>query len=424
MNLWKNGQEGMYLVQHGNAPVRDLPNPSHADAEPNIVQYNYWARSFPLLFPYGIGAPEAPRSVSLSLKDHARWLLEQQDRRFRTHETFAFVVCNMQQKRDALFSSSLQVKLKDFRREHDLIQSISTRELQQAADEEKAGRPITSNRAKQFKKIVFATASRVLAADSTRFKYRQQLRSLCMSYGPPNVWITINPDDLHDPIAQIFIDDCMNLDEFSRTSGPTKNERSHRMAQDPFAAAKFFHFMVETIMETLFGVKTTSRRYESTGGILGSLRAHFGTVECQGRGTLHLHLLVWLNGAPTASVLRELLQTNTFRQKVQSFLRANFRSYYDELATEEAIDAIPTDPEVAFCRPPNPDDPKYWDKAYDLEVRVARTKMMHSCSKATCLVQGKAGLRCKRRAPWPLSTDDIVMADGTYIFALRARARS
>ena len=135
MNLWASGKEGMYLVQHGNKPVRDLPHPEHSAPDNETPVYNYWARSFPILFPYGVGMPESPRTVALSLKDHCQWLMEQQDRRFRTHETFPFVVCNMQQKRDALFSSSLQVKLKDFRRDYDLIQSITPKELQQAADE-------------------------------------------------------------------------------------------------------------------------------------------------------------------------------------------------------------------------------------------------------------------------------------------------
>ena len=33
------------------------------------------------------------------------------------------------------------------------------------------------------------------------------------------------------------------------------------------------------------------------------LRAFFGTVECQGRGSLHLHMLVWLAGFPSPAEL-------------------------------------------------------------------------------------------------------------------------
>ena len=32
------------------------------------------------------------------------------------------------------------------------------------------------------------------------------------------------------------------------------------------------------------------------GGILGLVKAYYGCVEAQGRGTLHCHMMIWLEG--------------------------------------------------------------------------------------------------------------------------------
>lgn len=69
-----------------------------------------------------------------------------------------------------------------------------------------------------------------------------------------SLWITINPCDLHDPIAQVFAGEHIDMDKFMHTLGPSKDTRAQNMASDPYAAARFFHFMVNTIMETLFGI--------------------------------------------------------------------------------------------------------------------------------------------------------------------------
>ena len=51
------------------------------------------------------------------------------------------------------------------------------------------------------------------------------------------------------------------------------------------------------------------------GGVLGPIKAYFGTVENQGRGSLHLHLLIWLDHDLKPSDLRERTQNTEFREK-------------------------------------------------------------------------------------------------------------
>ena len=81
--------------------------------------------------------------------------------------------------------------------------------------------------------------------------------------------------------------------------------------------------MITAILETLFQVKTTKYKVKSKMGILGLVSAYFRTVESQGRGTLHLHLLIWLKHAPSFEEIAELFKTEEFRARVVAYIRAN-----------------------------------------------------------------------------------------------------
>ncbi|KIK18994.1 hypothetical protein PISMIDRAFT_13964 [Pisolithus microcarpus 441] len=56
-------------------------------------------------------------------------------------------------------------------------------------------------------------------------------------FNPPSLWIIINPCDLHDPIAQVFTGEHIDLDNFLKTVGPSKDVHAHDIAKDPYAAA-------------------------------------------------------------------------------------------------------------------------------------------------------------------------------------------
>ena len=55
-------------------------------------------------------------------------------------------------------------------------------------------------------------------------------------------------------------------------------------------------------------------------GVLGPIKAYFGTVENQGRGSLHLHILMWLDHDMTPSQLKESVQNVEFRQGLLDYL--------------------------------------------------------------------------------------------------------
>ncbi|KAI0335960.1 hypothetical protein GY45DRAFT_1227236, partial [Cubamyces sp. BRFM 1775] len=47
------------------------------------------------------------------------------------------------------------------------------------------------------------------------------------------------------------------------------------------------------------------------GGVLGHVKAYYGCVEAQGRGTLHCHMMIWIEGALNPKELQSRLQSTT-----------------------------------------------------------------------------------------------------------------
>ncbi|KIK25270.1 hypothetical protein PISMIDRAFT_9649 [Pisolithus microcarpus 441] len=164
-------------------------------------------------------------------------------------------------------------------------------------------------------------------------------------FNPPSLWLTINPCDLHDPIAQVFAGEHIDLDNFNAQLGPSKERRAQNVAADPYASAKFLHYLIKVILETLFGISYPLWHNAPSEGVFGRLTAYFGVVESQGRGTLHLHVLLWLANAPPMEEMERQLKKPEFRNHVRNFIEANIHAYVPGLETEESLRAIPNDTE-------------------------------------------------------------------------------
>jgi hypothetical protein len=87
------------------------------------------------------------------------------------------------------------------------------------------------------------------------------------------------------------------------------------IANNPVAGARFFHFKVKAFIEHILGVGQCHR------GLYGKTSAYYGTVEQQGRLTLHLHLLLWIRGALTTQEIQDhIMDPNSDFQKHRTIL--------------------------------------------------------------------------------------------------------
>jgi hypothetical protein len=98
-------------------------------------------------------------------------------------------------------------------------------------------------------------------------------------------------------------------------------------AENPAAAAKFFHLWVESFLTAILGWDKAKSRpvlhKNHIGGVFGPVEAYFGCVEEQGRKRLHLHLVAWLMGVPLPGEIESLIQTKHFKDQLCKFLDAN-----------------------------------------------------------------------------------------------------
>ncbi|KAF5389042.1 hypothetical protein D9757_004879 [Collybiopsis confluens] len=405
--LWGDGKEGGYAVRHSTKPASDFPSP--------FSDMNFSELTFPSLFPYGMGGFEKTRPIEISLKDHIRWALEYHDRRFRLHPHFPFTMFSIVQKREAMSSAKIQMSGPDAERQMRIISSVTPKDLKQSAEEEDAKKPISNAAVRTLRKHVFGAAARVEGSDAACMAHRSKIWSTTMMEGPPTVWITINPADIHNPIAQVFARVDIDLDNFVKETGPDSTARARNVAQDPFAAAKFHHFIINTILETLFGIKVNRFLIQRKTGVFGELNAYLGVDEVQNRGTLHTHMLLWFRHAPSVDETTSLLKSDDFRQKMVEFIKRNVRAYMPGFEDKTSVEKIEKDPNAGYSRPPNPSLPSYEDRLQAHELTIVQAEQVHKCQKGRCLVVKKNGLwGCKRNAPFEKSEDDVVEESGKW----------
>jgi hypothetical protein len=197
----------------------------------------------------------------------------------------------------------LQMKTSAFARYRDLIQTLCAEDFRQASQDEAHKRPIKHPGVNVLRKSLRSVRAKITGTDEARVSMRSKVWSSTIVWGPPSLWVTLNPADIQDPIAQVIAGADIDLDSFCNTSGPDYAQQTKNISSDPFASAKFFHFMINILLETMFGIKKTKNGVQRQAGVFGIIQGYIGTVEAQGRGTLHVHMLLWLKDMPTPSLI-------------------------------------------------------------------------------------------------------------------------
>jgi hypothetical protein len=189
--------------------------------------------------------------------------------------------------------------------------------------------------------------------DYTRLRFRRELYALIPYYGAPTLFLTVNPGDIYsaalcyfagvtklDRAAQsrdgldalcdeIGFDDHerAKLDQHFVTTDktlaedlPSLEERAKLIAGDPVASADFFHTLIKAILDYMVGSSQHSRSPNRRFGVLGNINSYYGTIESQGRGSLHLHLLVWIRHAPSHSELEQRMKDPSYLKQLFAYL--------------------------------------------------------------------------------------------------------
>ncbi|KIK55894.1 hypothetical protein GYMLUDRAFT_123389, partial [Collybiopsis luxurians FD-317 M1] len=105
---------------------------------------------------------------------------------------------------------------------------------------------------------------------------REDMFSIVNGNGLPHIFLTLNPSDTNNPVAQVFAGRNIDLDKFFSELKPGAESltRATCISQNPVAGAQFFHHSVTTLLEILLGTKWANCK-----GIFGKISVYYGVVE-------------------------------------------------------------------------------------------------------------------------------------------------
>ena len=276
-----------------------------------------YPQMFPWLFPYGLGGIG---SANISDKEHKRHLLMYHDKRFQTDVNFPFVAFSHEQMKANTSQSFLLVDQSRFTEISQRLMNIDWITLNELTRRMEAGEHV--NPKNEAEKSCFqiihdldAISGKMHGSTTSKKYMRSEIWSLINYLGSPSWYITLSPADIQHPICIYFAD---TKEKFTPTL-PTYDERARLVCQNPVAGARFFDFMVCTFLEDVLGVRPGADKRE---GFYGHTSGYYGTVEQQGRLTLHLHMLLWIVGNmnPEDLRVRILEESSVWRQNLISWL--------------------------------------------------------------------------------------------------------
>ncbi len=152
---------------------------------------------------------------------------------------------------------------------------------------------------------------------------RNDIRAYTIYFGAPHFFITINPADIHSPLLLKI----GGVDIMPDLLGRRYQFRSNFLKDNPVLQAIYFDIVIQNFIKFLLGFD----KLKSIDGIIGYIKSYYGCVETQDRGSLHLHLLVWVLGGLNPSEFKEKLKLKKFRSLLLKYLDSIIHCDFNDL---------------------------------------------------------------------------------------------
>ena len=127
---------------------------------------------------------------------------------------------------------------------------------------------------------------------------RGPLYAMYRRFGLPSFWVTLSPSDNDNVLSLRLSKDNTLFEEFKL---PMLHDRAAIIEKNPVLAAHMFDLTVRAVTEIIFGLADESvslKNVKPKRGAFGDVRGHFGVCECQSRGALHFHCVVFTHLNP------------------------------------------------------------------------------------------------------------------------------
>lgn len=274
-----------------------------ADPESIYANPQMYPKAFPWLFPYGLGGVSNKNGHSV-VGDLTRKkaLLLYHDKRFQRDPIFSLVALNHEQIKSSTTGSFVTVKRNNFDAMAKRILSADVEAMDSVIQKLSKGGQFDLSSANE--KMCFDIINdldhvgQFVQGSRTNKRYmRNEIWSLIAARGAPSWFITFAPMDHRHPISVYHAGEDMTV----FPSFVDSKKRAQLIGNNATACARFFNFMVKAFVKHVLGVGTNHN------GLFGETEGYYGTVEEQGRLTLHLHTMIWIKGAFTPQQIRDRL---------------------------------------------------------------------------------------------------------------------
>ena len=307
--------------------------------------------TFWFLFPLQRGLEAFRGTIPPGATKH---LMQHYSTRFQGQSDFVLYLANQQMRHTALQSVSRAAKVRNdrFCEFTELVNSPTfDAELAAATEAPK------SRRGRAFLKQILP----LLAIAATPVKWSSAERGACISrmlamarrFGPPSCFLTIAPDDVHDPTSvRLALTHATNsefpalMGEFmealqtrsadfqhagSSLFGDNMEDSLQRIAAEhPGATSMMYSHMMKAVLGTLFGLPPTGSHGtrksvavdERESFLNGTPVAFFAVTETSGRKALHMHCLLFGGATP------DLLSSATKHKDLMAAIKTALASQY------------------------------------------------------------------------------------------------
>ncbi|KJZ69552.1 hypothetical protein HIM_11065 [Hirsutella minnesotensis 3608] len=438
----------------GTGPTASVQAPTrgqlgHADgSEPYIrigrgdefadsFEASFFAKTFPTLLPFGVGGPrpveeatvqlgrgtanarEAEEagtrdllsSRNMSLRTWADTVLRRHGGRFATHHIFAFLVFNMGVRSRNRRVSMLSVTRKNFRKAERILRSLTADGLAAARAELESTGKTTNDAVKELLRSLSLYGYRQPMSRELRLGMRHRILALIVRYGVPAIWLTINPNDITNPVklrlAAHRARDPEAAEEFLRSLDKSF-KRVRLSVSDPMSSAIFFHREMTLFFE----------HYVNIGGesVFGRISQYYGAVETNERGSLHVHGLLWLDGnTRLSSMLADSggEEQAAYRERIVRYVDSVFSEDLDQ----EGFCAVQAERSATSDISSLLDSAEQFSASFEEEANFcAGATQIHThsptCVKYSLGNKGRKGDLCRFKAPWKLVEETTLSSDG------------
>ena len=183
---------------------------------------------------------------------------------------------------------------KDFLTNEEAIGLLKPSDLLKAAGEESRRIPFSNPSVRSLRKHITSVHSEVMGMDESRVGIRSKVWSLTAAIGPPSLWITINPSNTGDPIAQVLAGVNIALDR-----PRCLNKIQHHICRS-IHSIEIFSFYYQHCWKFCLWSKLIEIEVTSNVSLASSVRWQHSTVKAQGKGTLYFYVICLMKGTPSA----------------------------------------------------------------------------------------------------------------------------